>query len=304
MTSNPELIDCAIVGGGPAGLTAALYLLRYHRSILLFDDGNSRARWIPSSHNCPGFPGGISGPELLGKLRRQIGEYRVDPIESRVTHVSRDADAFTLRDDSGREHRVATVVLATGVVDVLPDFDWVSEAIHVGAMRLCAICDAYEVTGARLATYGPSEQAIAHAKFLQTYSPSITAIASDAHALSADERNELDERGIVRMAKPQAIEFDGKRCTFVQPDGTRTAFDAVYAVLGSKAQSKLAAMLGAQLDDNRELIVDVKQMTSVDRLFAIGDVVSAINQISVGVGHAAIAATTIHNLLPPQLRPA
>jgi len=300
--SANERRDCAIIGGGPAGLTAALYLLRFHRSILLFDVANSRARWIPSSHNCPGFPGGISGPDLLDKLRCQIGEHRVQPIDACVTGLDVAADGFAIRDAEGRRYEAATVILATGVVDEMPDFDWVSDAIRVGALRLCAICDAFEVTDRKLATFGPTKEAIEHAKFLQSYSRSVTAITSDAPAHDDKELADLSARGISLLIQPRTFEFDGKRCTAVQRDGARADFDAVYVVFGSKAQSGLASGLGAKHDDNNELIVDRHQMTSVDRLFAIGDVVSAINQISVGVGHAAVAATYIHNLLPASTR--
>ena len=83
--------------------------------------------------------------------------------------------------------------------------------------------------------------------------------------------------------------------------GTRR-FDTLYPVLGSDAQSQLAIGLGADVDDNRELRVDARMQTSVDGLYAIGDVVSGLNQISVGMGHAAIAATCIHNRLPRNWR--
>ena len=84
----------------------------------------------------------------------------------------------------------------------------------------------------------------------------------------------------------------------VTEDGERLVFDTLYPVLGSDAQTGLALALGAKCDDNRELIVDRHQQTSVDGLYAIGDLVSALNQISVAVGHAAIAATAVHNRLP------
>jgi len=290
-------LDCAVIGGGPSGLTAALYLLRFHRSIEIFDGANSRARWIPTSHNCPGFPGGISGHDLLNKLRRQIGDHRIKPRDACVTTLEISTGGFALRDTDDRCYHASTVILATGVVDELPDFAWMSDAIDVGAVRLCAICDAYEVTDRTLATFGPTEKAIAHAKFLQSYSPTVTAITTDAPELDAAELADLAARGIRLVIQPQAFEFDGTRCA-VTTDGSRQVFDAVYIVFGARAQSRLAAALGAKLDDNRELIVDHNQMTSIDGLFAIGDVVSAINQISVGVGHAAVAATFIHNRLP------
>src|SRR3982750_3731203 len=143
---SPDIsLDCAIIGGGPAGLTASLYLLRFHRTIQLFDTAASRARWIPASHNCPGFPGGISGPELLERLRRQIAEHNVQPTDARVSGLEICTGGFILRADE-RRFRATNVILATGIVDELPSFDWIPDAINVGAVRLCAICDAYEIT--------------------------------------------------------------------------------------------------------------------------------------------------------------
>jgi choline dehydrogenase-like flavoprotein len=91
MTSaSPEPYDCLIIGGGPAGLTAAVYLARYRRRIALFDAGESRAALIPESHNNPGFPGGISGPGLLGALRKQTATYGVRQISARVTQLKQE----------------------------------------------------------------------------------------------------------------------------------------------------------------------------------------------------------------------
>lgn len=298
----PEPLDCAIVGGGPAGMTAALYLLRFHRRILGFDGMQSRARWIPSSHNCPGFPGGISGTRLLERLRQQIGEHGIQNIHSRVTELKPSVAGFTLTDEANRTYEAATVILATGVIDELPAFPWVPQAIEVGAIRLCAICDAFEMTDSKLATFGPTEKAVAHAKFLQSYSASVTVVTTDRPRLADADSADMRARGISLLVQPSTLEFDGKRCTVVDNANRRITFDSIYPVMGSRSQSQLAKALNAKLDDNDELIVDRHQMTTVDGLFAVGDVVSAINQISVGVGHAAVAATAIHNRLPARRR--
>jgi thioredoxin reductase (NADPH) len=99
-----------------------------------------------------------------------------------------------------------------------------------------------------------------------------------------------------------SLHHDGECCVFTLEDGSVQRFDTVYPVLGGDAQSRLATTLGAVVDDNRELVVDARQQTSIDGLYAIGDVVSALNQISVGVGHAAIAASDIHQRLPRNFR--
>ena len=90
-----ESFDCLIIGGGPAGLTAAVYLARYRRRIILFDGGDSRASLIPKSHNYPGFPEGVSGPGLLQALRKQAQAYGVQMIGARITELKRDGEGFT-----------------------------------------------------------------------------------------------------------------------------------------------------------------------------------------------------------------
>ena len=86
------VLDCLIVGGGPAGLTAAVYLARYHRSVAVYTEGKSRAALIPKSHNYPGFPGGISGTELLKLLVRQAKFYGLPVVQARITGLQRKGD--------------------------------------------------------------------------------------------------------------------------------------------------------------------------------------------------------------------
>ncbi|HVI57413.1 MAG TPA: NAD(P)/FAD-dependent oxidoreductase [Luteimonas sp.] len=294
-----DAYDCAIVGGGPAGLTAALYLLRFRRRIVLLDAGASRARWIPESHNCPGFPGGVSGREFLRRLSAQAADYGARVERARVERIERDADGFALQGEGG-PWRAACVVLATGVVDVLPDAPWVEEAIAAAALRLCPICDAYEARGGALATWGPIGEAIDHACFLRTYSPRVAALALDAAAPTAAAARKAREAGIEVVAGPTRLHYDGDGCAATGADGVRRRLDALYPVMGADAQSALAVALGARVDDEGALVASAQQMTSVDGLYAIGDVVSAVNQIAVALGHAAVAATAIHNALPPE----
>jgi phytoene dehydrogenase-like protein len=97
--SAMESFDCLIIGGGPAGLTAAVYLARYRRRIIVFDGGGSRASLIPKSHNYPGFPEGVSGTGLLQALRKQAQAYGVQMIGARITELKRDGEGFTATSD-------------------------------------------------------------------------------------------------------------------------------------------------------------------------------------------------------------
>jgi thioredoxin reductase (NADPH) len=111
-------IGCLIVGGGPAGLTAAIYLARYRRNAVLFDSGESRADLIPESHNCPGFAQGISGRKLLAQLKEQAHAYGVTMVGSRVTSLSR-RDAGFVGCHVGGEVSARCVLLAIGIVDAI-----------------------------------------------------------------------------------------------------------------------------------------------------------------------------------------
>lgn len=287
-----EPLDCLIVGAGPAGLVAATYLARYRRRIALVDAGASRARWIPTSHNCPGFPLGVSGTTLLARLREQAEGHGVVVEHGRIESLARDGDGFLARDAAGGEWRAAMVVLATGIVDRLPEVDGgpgvLAAAIEAGTLRLCAICDGYEAQDSRIAVLAPKDEAEGHARFLRTFSRSVDVIDSDRpYRLSCD-------------AGGCRVECEGEAGGGGQ--ASVREYDTLYPVLGGDSQSQLAAALGAELDDEGALRTDDHQQTSVPGLYAIGDVVSALNQIAVAVGHAAVAATAVHNRLPPNPR--
>ncbi len=296
------LLDCLIVGAGPAGLTAATYLARFHRDFVVVDGGKSRARWIPESHNCPGFPHGVGGGELLAKLRAQATEHGACIEPGHVSRLQHDRDGcFIATADDGRQWRARHVVLATGVVDVMPAMDGLKAGIESNAVRLCAICDGYEASDDRIGVLAPVDDAIKHALFLRSFSSDVTAIRSEPGEPSAECARLAAEAGITVLPPALAMHYGTEGCV-VETEAGSTRFDCMYPVLGSDAQSGLAGAFGAAVDDNGELVVDGHMRTSVEGLYAIGDVVSALNQISVALGHAAIAATAIHNRLPPNWR--
>lgn len=298
-----EILDVVIVGAGPGGLTAATYLARFHRRIAVIDAGESRARWIPSSHNCPGFPFGVAGTELLAKLRAQAQGYGVEIVSGRIAKLERNADeAFVATADDGMTWRARFVVLATGIVDRMPTMAGLEDAIARNVIRLCAVCDGYEASDEHIAIYAPVDDAIRHALFMRTFSRRVVAVPSEPGEPSAECAAEARGAGIAVLPLALSLQHDGTCCVFTLDDGSVHRFDTVYPVLGGDSQSALACALGADTDECGELIVDARMQTSVDGLYAIGDVVSALNQISVAVGHAAIAATALHNRLPRNFR--
>ncbi len=299
-------MDCIIVGGGPAGLTAATYLRRFHRSVLVFDDGRSRARWIPKTHNCPGFPHGVSGAELLQRLRQQASEYGVRFESSTVTHVQRDPAGWHVS-DGPQVWSARALILATGVEDRMPiAADQCASAIAQGVLRLCAICDGYEATDKAIVVIGPLHDALSHACFLRTFSARVKVAPTDDGARIASPA--LDE--LMRKARAleigllptlRSVSFEQTHCRLTDQTGTSHVFDTAYVAMGSPGRLSLAEQAGAQIRKD-EIITDAHMRTTVDGVYAIGDVVTDLNQISVAFGHASIAATAVHRALPPAPR--
>ena len=300
MTERPDqevaVFDAVVVGGGPAGLTAATYLRRFHRSCLVLDSGDSRARWIPESNNCPGFPQGVSGVELLRKMKEQAAAFDTQFESALVDSILRHDDGFVVL-AGDRRWRARCVILASGLSDKLPDAPWVQAAVACHALRLCSICDAYEASDTRIGVYGPLADILNHGLFLRAYSPKVALLPTDFDG-SVSKLDAVRAAGIEVLPHGGDLGFDGEKCTYTLADGSLETFDCVYPFLGAYTTAGLVAALGAELSESGEIVVDRQQMTDVPGLYAIGDVVSGLNQISVAVGQAAIAATDAHNRLP------
>jgi thioredoxin reductase (NADPH) len=292
--------DCIIVGAGPAGLTAAIYLARFHLGIRLFDCGTSRAVQIPCTHNHAGFPEGISGRELLARMAEQAERYGALRELARVTRIERDGEGFRVRAEA-REFRARTVLIATGVVNHRPagiDDALHAEALAGGQLRYCPICDAYEVTDRRVAVIGTGTHGTAEAVFLRGYTADVTLVAPDAtHALDPECKAKLAAADIACIDGPCGdFAIEGDALTFDTAAG-RLAFASVYPALGSRVRSELAVDAGATTTADGCLVVDEHQRTDVPGLFAAGDVVKGLDQISHAMGGGGIAATAIRNYL-------
>ena len=273
--------DCVVIGGGPAGLTAAVYLQRFQRRLLVVDGGNGRALKITKSHNCPGFPDGISGKELVGRLGEQLRAFDGEVVAGEVTNVvPHDDGLLKMELLSGMALVSRTVLLCTGVQDRLPALPGVDQVCLADRLRQCPICDGYEYRGRAIGVLGSSDHAVREAKFLEDFGASVLVLP-------------LEGQGQKNFAT--RVAFDGESVQVTMSDGSTQRCDVLYAALGVEPRTSLARQLGATLDDSGNVVVDAHCRSSIRGLYAAGDVVSALDQIAVAFGHGAIAATTIHN---------
>lgn len=289
-------VDALVIGAGPAGLTAATYLARFRRSVLVADGGQSRACWIPVSHNMPGFPQGITGDAILTRMTDQAEEYGAVLEKGQVESLNADDEGFIAR-LNGRTVRARAVLLATGVLDHHPDLPGVERAIERALVRICPICDGYEAIDKAVAVIGEDDKGAREAAFLRTYSDRVALIHIGAvKALTAQV--ELERLGVELVCAPiDNVRLEGDRVTALSWGGAFRSFDLVYSALGTAPQAGLAEALGARLGEDGRLFTDAHQQTSVPGLYAAGDVVRGLNQIAVATAEAAVAATDIHNRL-------
>jgi thioredoxin reductase (NADPH) len=301
---DEDILDCLIIGGGPAGLTAAIYLARFHLDIMVVDARKSRASWIPCTRNVSGFPDGIEGTELLQRMREQACKYGAKIETEFVTKLERDplSGLFTATWGSG-EATARTVLLATGVTNRRPPMDEElhDQALARGLVRYCPICDGYEVTDKKVGVIGSDSHGVAEAVFIRSFTGDVTLIAPDtALNLDEDDQRKLEAAGIDCVDGPaQAVAITGD-CIVVDTAEGHHSFDSVYPALGSDTHTQLGEMVGATLADDGCFLCDTHQRTSVAGLYAAGDVVHGLDQISHAMGEGGVAATTIRNDLCAQ----
>jgi thioredoxin reductase (NADPH) len=294
--------DCLIIGAGPAGLVAGVYLARFQRSFVIVDDDQSRANWIDCSYNYPGYPDGISGKLLLDKLKKQLYHYKVKIMHDTVQTLVRQSNNIFVANSKRFVVYAQKVLLATGVTDINPNLPGITELFQQGYLRQCPICDGFEATNKNIGIIGNSSHGLKEALFLKRYTNKINLLTIGLPLkLNVQEQQQLQQSNINLIVEPimQIKMFDKqvKAICIINNKHTEYTFDLIYSALGVKPHTQLALDLGSHCDQSNCLVVDHHQRTSIPNLYAAGDLVSGVNQICVAIGQGAVAAVDIHNNL-------
>ena len=197
-----------------------------------------------------------------------------------------------------RQVRARRVLLATGAADVEPELPDLPDAVRRGLVRYCPICDGYEARDRRIAVIGHGAHGLGEAAFVaRTYSDDVTLLTLGRRLELGPEQREVAERHRIKVVEEPvaALEVQGDRIAALRTGGAERRFDALYSALGLDYRTGLALALGAEHDARGALVVDDHNQTTVKGLYAAGAVVRGLDQIVVAMGHAAIAATAIHN---------
>ena len=225
------MLDCLIVGAGPAGLTAAIYLGRYRRRVRVIDASESRAALIPASHNYPGFSG-IAGRDLLILLREQAQKYGADLCDGEVTSLKRSDGGFLAKTKTDMIS-ARYVLMATGLIDERPRVADVPADEPCAALRFCPICDGYEIADRSVGVLGPVEAAGKKALFLRTYTRNVCVLAVGASEPSPKLHQDLHDAGVEIVSSTTWVE----RCkenaiSILLASGERRQVELLYPVMG------------------------------------------------------------------------
>ena len=280
-----------MVGGGPAGLSAATWAARYRRSVLVIDSGEYRNRWAAKSHGYLGADPG-NPMALLGQARDDMKNYpEVAFCQGRATAARRDDDGRFVVTVNGEDYAGLRLILAQGVVDEFPEVDGFSA--HYGrSVFHCATCDGYEAQGRSVVILGWGAQVVAFTVGLLDWADSLT-VVTEGRPLEGDERHrEVLARHGIGLVEDDAVELIG------EPDalrGVRLAggqtldADLVFFSIAHRPRLELAMQLGCQTDESDCLCVDRDGRTTVDGCYAAGDITPGFQLVPVAVGKGTAA---------------
>jgi thioredoxin reductase (NADPH) len=298
--------EVLVVGGGPAGLSAALYLARYDRRVALFDAGRGRSTWHQINHNYLGFPGGVPARRLRELGREQLDEYdQVRVLEHTISSLRRAGDEFVAQGQAG-EWRGRTVILCTGVIDHYSHFPGWED--YVGrSMFWCITCDGYGCKDARVVVTGNTNAAASEALQLQRFTGHLTVLTDSYECYINDEFQQRLKRHNIPLVHDKidaAIGRDGQFEAICTKQGQRIELDQLFCQHGATPQTKLAQELGVLLSREGYICTDSEQKTNVAGVYAAGDVTRLhSHQITTAVhegGQAASAAN--YYLYPDELK--
>lgn len=292
-TRPAPLYDALVVGGGPAGLTAALQLARFNRRVMLFDAGGGRASYHQVNHNYLGFPGGLKARDLLELGRKQVREYPVAFCESRVCAVAPEGQAFDAQTEDGGQFRGRTIVFATGVKDDFPLFpEWES---YVGrSLFWCITCDGYSTRGKRIVVAGNDDEAgITALQFLQ-FTTHVAMVTNDpACGIGLKVRRALKKNGIELVVERVTRVWgdDGILARLSLDSGREIELEFLFSLQGQRPNSDLARAAGVKVSVDGYIHVDRDQRTNLPNAFAAGDVTRDLaHQIATAVHEGNTAA--------------
>jgi thioredoxin reductase len=291
-----RLWDAIIVGAGPAGLSAALFLGRCRRSVLVLDDGQPRN--ASSSHSHGFFTrDGAPPSELLRIGREQLAPYGVSVVEATVVAATRRDDGFEVRTGAVRL-RARKLLIATGIVDEVPPIDGIAE-LYGQSVFHCPFCDGWEVRDRAIAVHGTGPKSLELALALTTWSDDVLLCTDGWTGASERQRDELAAHGIAIRTEPvkRLHGEQGKLRAIEFSTGESVSRDALFFCAGTRQRSALGMGLGCPVDEENSVPTGDFEEAGPSGLYVIGDASKDVHFIAVAVAEGVKAACAANKAL-------
>lgn len=294
-----KTFDCVIIGGGIAGLQAAIQLGRYKHNVLVIDSGVGRSILCKSYHNILGYPDGISGTELRQKGRQQAKKLGVEFLSAAATNVEKQDDYFVIDTESG-QYEAKRLLLATGIIDNIPPFAELYPCLGI-SVYLCPDCDGYEVKNKKTIVIGNGKVGANMALTLTYWTKELIYVNHGGEAIDEEVQKKLAEQNIpvidkkIKKVEAEASSLQG----FTLDDGEFLEGEHGFIAFGGNiVKSELAKQLGVEILENNHIPVNGRtKMTNVENVWAAGDVVAHSEQVTIAMGDGSQAAIWIHKSL-------
>ncbi|MDQ1703533.1 MAG: hypothetical protein QOF57_2785 [Frankiaceae bacterium] len=293
MTTQPD-VDALVVGAGPAGLSAALWLGRYRRGVLVLDSDEHRNAATQRVHGYLGLED-LSPDDLNARARRQLAAYPTVTVrDGRCCGLTGSIGDFRAEVDDGTTVTAARLVLATGVADVLPAMRNFSE--HYGrSVFHCPACDGFEAQGLDVVALGWDERLAGFAGMLLTWARSVT-VVTDGFTFTGDEaaRAAMRRHGIeiIEQAAVECCGKPGELHAVRLADGREVPAQMVFFSYGHEPRAQFASTLGCELDEDGYIVVDRDGVTTVDGVYAAGDVTAGYQLVQRAAASGTVAGVT------------
>ncbi len=279
------MFDAIVIGGGPAGATAAIYLQRFKRNTLLIMKDQGALGKTAHVDNYYGFVDTITGPDLLSRGINQARRLGTEVVQDEVLSIDY-FDDFTVKTIHG-EYKAKTVILATGKTQVYLKAKGFNDFIGKG-ISYCAICDGFIYRNKKIGLVGSKEFMEEELEILKQFSDDITIFTNGAK-LEVDVDKEVVLEEIKEVHGQESIQ------QIVAGDKTYD-IDVLFMAIGSPSASDFALRMGAFLDNNY-IVVDEEFMTNIPGLFAAGDCIGGLLQIVKAASDGAHVAIAVHKYL-------
>lgn len=265
------LLDCAIIGGGPAGLNAALVVGRGRKQVIVFDDELPRNRVTQESH---GF---ITNDGMTPFEIRQAGEADLQKYpniqikRSRINDIQKREEFFTLLTHEGDTFEAKKIILATGLQDILPEIEGIHD-VYGKTLFSCPFCDGWELKDKALALIAENQRALHMAKLLSNWTKDLI-VFTNGHVLAEEDKSLLTEHSIQVIDVPiVSIDHDNGQLRSLQlADGETVKREGGFVASEFKQSAPFAEKLGCQMTKNAGIETDILGRTTVSGVFACGD---------------------------------